>query len=480
MEFYKNQLVTVAIEDMGSSGEGVGKVEGYTLFIKDALIGDTVRAKIIKTGRNYGFARLTEVESPSPYRVQPPCAFAGPCGGCQLQALAYPQQLKYKESKVRNNLERIGGQRDIPMEPILGMEDPLRYRNKAQFPIGSDKEGNIITGFYAGRTHRIIPNRECLLGIPQNREILDIVIGHMEKYHILPYNERSGKGLVRHVLTRYGFRTREIMVCLILNGEKVPKGEELADKLWALPGMTSVTVNVNKNRGNVILGDKTVLLRGKKYITDMIRDLQFRISPDSFFQVNPRQTERMYEKALEYAALTGQETVWDLYCGIGTISLFLAKSAKKVYGVEIIPQAIRDARMNAELNHLSNVEFFQGKAEEIFPEKIKKEQMRADVIVVDPPRKGCEKELLDAVLEVMPLKIVYVSCDSATLARDVRYMTDAGYRLEKVCPIDNFAMTCHVEVICLLSKLRAKQTIEVELEMSEMDLTAAESKATYE
>ncbi len=452
MEFYKNQIVTVVIEHMGNDGEGIGKIDGYTLFIKDAVAGDRVQAKIIKAKKNYGFARLMNIEEPSRYRVEPPCAFARQCGGCQLQALSYSQQLKYKEEKVRNNLEHIGGLREIPMEPVIGMEEPFHYRNKAQFPIGMDRDGHIITGFYASRSHTIIPNRECLLGVSQNEEILDILIAHMEKYHIAPYDEINGKGLVRHVLLRYGFHTGEIMVCLILNGSRLPGAEKLADRLFSMEGMTSFMINVNKKRDNVILGDRTMLIRGKTYITDYIKDLKFCISPASFFQVNPHQTGKMYEKALEYAALTGEETVWDLYCGIGTISLFLARAAKKVYGVEVIPQAIEDARENARLNHLDNVEFFVGKAEEIFPDKAKRERVHADVIVVDPPRKGCGWELLDAILHVMPPKVVYVSCDSATLARDVKYLAEGGYEVVKVCPFDNFAMTVHVETIVLLSR----------------------------
>lgn len=469
MEFYKNQIVTVLIEDMGNEGEGIGKIDGYTLFIKDAVIGDTVQAKITKVKKNYGFARLMNIEEPSPHRVQPPCPFARQCGGCQLQALSYSQQLKYKEKKVRKNLERIGGMGKIPMEPVIGMEEPFHYRNKAQFPMGIDRDGHIITGFYASRTHTIISNRECLLGVHQNKKILDMLIDHMEKYHIAPYDEISGKGLVRHVLLRYGFRTGEIMVCLILNGPYLPGAEKLADRFFSLAGMTSFMVNVNTKRDNVILGDKTKLVRGKTYITDYIQDLKFCISPASFFQVNPRQTEKMYEKALEYAALTGEEIVWDLYCGIGTISLFLAKAAKKVYGVEVIPQAIEDARENARLNHLDNVEFFVGRAEEIFPAKVKKERVQGDVIVVDPPRKGCGRELLDAVLQVMPPKIVYVSCDSSTLARDVKYLREGGYEVVRVCPFDNFAMTAHVETVCLLSnrKLKPDTYIKLSLDMED-------------
>lgn len=452
MEFCKNQVVTVTIEDMGKDGEGIGKVDGFTLFIKDAVIGDTVQAQIMKTKNNYGYARLTEILTPSPHRVEPRCPFARQCGGCQLQALSYPQQLVFKENMVRRNLEHIGGMQEVPMESIVGMEEPFHYRNKAQFPIGLDKNGCIVTGFYAGRTHQIIPNRECHLGVPQNRQVLDIVIHHMEKYHIAPYDEARGKGLVRHLLIRYGFRTGELLVCLILNGKSFPHIEELAETLSRLPGMASIMLNINKQRGNTILGEQTVLVWGKPYITDYIQDLQFRISPQSFFQVNPHQTEKMYAKALEYANLTGEETVWDLYCGIGTISLFLARAAKKVCGVEIVLQAVKDAKKNAELNGVKNVEFFAGKAEEILPAKCQGGQVHADVIVVDPPRKGCDKKLLDTVVSMGPQRVVYVSCDSATLARDVKYLREGGYEVEKVCPIDNFPMTCHTECVVSIQK----------------------------
>ena len=347
---------------------------------------------------------------------------------------------------------RIGGLEEVPMEPIIGLEHPYRYRNKAQFPVGRNKEGKIITGFYAGRTHSIIENRNCLLGVELNEQILDKVIAYMEENHVEPYDEKTGKGLVRHILTRYGFDSKEVMVCLIVNGNKIPNAESLTESLRQIPGMTSITLNINKERTNVILGDQIKLLWGQTYITDSIGTIKYQISPLSFYQVNPAQTRRMYEKALEYAQLTGEETVWDLYCGIGTISLFLAQKAKQVYGVEIIPQAIEDARRNAALNHLKNVEFFVGKAEEVLPEKYEKEGVYADVIVVDPPRKGCDETLLDTIVKMSPKRVVYVSCDSSTLARDVKYLGEHGYRVEKVCPIDNFSQTVHVETVCLLSK----------------------------
>ena len=480
MEFRKNDLVTLEIEDCGIDGEGIGKADGFTVFVKDAVIGDTVTAKIIKAKKNYGYGRLMEVLKPSPYRVEPKCEFARQCGGCQLQALSYDQQLVFKTNKVKGHLERIGGFTDIPMEPIIGMDELFHYRNKAQFPVGRNKEGKIVTGFYAGRTHNIIENRDCALGVPENKEVLDRVIAHMEKYGIEPYNEATGKGLVRHVLIRYGYFTMEVMVCLILNGNKIPKEEQLVKSLREIPGMTSITINVNKKHSNVILGEEIRLLWGQEYITDRIGDISYQISPLSFYQVNPMQTQKLYAKALEYADLHGQETVWDLYCGIGTISLFLAQKAKFVRGVEIVPAAIENAKENAKLNGLENTEFFVGKAEEVLPREYKKNGVYADVIVVDPPRKGCDETLLETMIEMNPERIVYVSCDSATLARDLKYLCERGYELRKVCPVDQFGMTVHVETVVLLSQQKPDDVIEVDLDLDELDITSAESKATYQ
>ena len=467
MEFRKNDLVTLEIEDCGIDGEGIGKADGFTVFVKDAVIGDTVTAKIIKAKKNYGYGRLMEVLKPSPYRVEPKCEFARQCGGCQLQALSYDQQLVFKTNKVKGHLERIGGFTDIPMEPIIGMDELFHYRNKAQFPVGRNKEGKIVTGFYAGRTHNIIENRDCALGVAENKEVLDRVIAHMEKYGIEPYNEATGKGLVRHVLIRYGYFTKEVMVCLILNGNKIPKEEQLVKSLCEIPGMTSITINVNKKRSNVILGEEICLLWGQEYITDRIGDISYQISPLSFYQVNPMQTQKLYAKALEYADLHGQETVWDLYCGIGTISLFLAQKAKFVRGVEIVPAAIENAKENAKLNGLENTEFFVGKAEEVLPREYKKNGVYADVIVVDPPRKGCDETLLETMVEMNPDRIVYVSCDSATLARDLKYLCERGYELRKVCPVDQFGMTVHVETVVLLSHKKPDGHINVKVEFGE-------------
>lgn len=450
MEFKKNDLLTVVIEDMGHDGEGIGKAEGYTLFIKDAVIGDTVEAKIMKAKKNYGYARLMRVLNPSPYRVEPKCPCARACGGCQLQFLSYEKQLEFKKNKVKGNLERIGGFGQVEIEKVIGMEKPWRYRNKAQFPVGKNKDGEIITGFYAGRTHSIIPNRNCYLGAEVNEEILNQVIAYMTDNHVEPYEEAGGKGLVRHILIRNGFKTGEIMVCIIANGRTLPKVNNLIERLQTIPGMTSISLNVNTKRNNVILGDEVITLWGQETISDYIGDIKFEISPLSFYQVNPVQTEKLYGTALEYAGLTGKETVWDLYCGIGTISLFLAQKAKQVYGVEIVPPAIEDAKRNARRNGIENAEFYVGKAEEVLPQKYEEEGIRADVIVVDPPRKGCELEVLDTMLHMKPERIVYVSCDSATLARDLKILCEKEYQIEKVAVCDMFGNSVHVETVCKL------------------------------
>ena len=452
----KNQKIVVTIEDIGVNGEGIGKVEGYTLFVKDALIGDTVEAVVTKAKKHYGYAKMLRIIEASPDRVPAKCPVARQCGGCQIQELSYETQLEFKEKKVHGNLERIGGFSeevlDEVMEPICGMEEPFYYRNKAQFPFGTDKNGNVVTGFYAGRTHQIITNTECALGVDVNQEILDVILEFMNQNQIKAYDETSRTGLVRHVLIRYGFSTNEIMVSLVINGDNLPKSEKLVDKLTKIPGMTSITYSVNKENTNVIMGKEIGVLWGQEYITDYIGDVKYQISPLSFFQVNPVQTEKLYGLAMEYADLKGEETVWDLYCGIGTISLFLAQKAKQVYGVEIIPQAIGDARNNAKINGIKNVEFFVGKAEEVLPEQYEKNQVYADVIVVDPPRKGCDETLLNTMVEMKPEKIVYVSCDSATLARDLKYLCERGYELKRVRPVDQFPHTVHVETVVLLEQ----------------------------
>ncbi len=487
MSYQKNDVLTVKIEDMGHDGEGIGKCEGYTLFVKDTVIGDLAEVKVIKAKKNYGYARLMRLIKPSEHRVEPICPVARPCGGCQLQMLDYAEQLRFKEKKIAENLQRIGGMTEIPMEPIVGMETPFRYRNKAQFPIGQDKNGKRITGFYAGRTHQIMENRNCYLGVKQNEEILNRVLTWMEENRVPAYNEETGKGLVRHVLIRFGFTTKEIMVCLVVNGKKLPAEEKLIGSLTELKGMTSISLSVNRERTNVIMGKEIHCLWGQSYITDYIGNVKYQISPLSFYQVNPAQTERLYGLALEYAGLTGNETVWDLYCGIGTISLFLAQKAKKVYGVEIVPEAIADAKNNAKINQIENAEFFVGKSEEILPSYYNQyakdhpgEQAHADVIVVDPPRKGCEENLLHTMASMQPDRIVYVSCDSATLARDVKVLGELGYEVKKIRGVDQFPMTCHVETVVLLSKGEVdSKKIRVEFSLEDMDMSEFQDGATY-
>ena len=382
--------------------------------------------------------------------------------------MKYEEQLRWKEQKVRSDLQRLGGFQEIPMEPIQGMENPFRYRNKAQFPIGYDREGKLVAGFYAGRTHTIIPADDCLLGSESNRRILGRILDWMGRYGIAAYREDTGKGLVRHALIRSGFATGEIMVCLVINGKQFPRGKELTESLTQIPGMTSITFSSNTRRDNVILGDSYEVLWGQDYITDSIGEIRYQISPLSFYQVNPVQTRRLYRQALEYASLTGKETVYDLYCGIGTISLFLAQRAGKVFGVEIVPQAVEDARANARLNGITNAEFFAGRAEEIVPRQYREQGIRADVVVVDPPRKGCGEELLETMTAMAPEKIVYVSCDPATLARDLKYLCARGYELKKVRAFDQFPQTVHVETVCLLRNTQSKKkesyiTLDVEM-----------------
>ena len=455
----KNDIVELTVEDIGSDGEGIGKYQGYTLFIKDAVVGDVIQAKVLKTKKTYGYAKVEKILVPSSHRVEPKCPIATKCGGCQVQPLAYEKQLEFKENKVKNCLERIGGLKDISIEPIIGMEEPYYYRNKAQFPVGLNKEGKVTIGFYASRTHSIIDSSHCYIQDKINIPILETIRTFLEEYKISIYNEEKHEGLVRHILTRVGFTTKEVMVCIIINGTKLPFIEQLVNQLketlndYPEYHLKSVCLNVNKEKTNVILGTKIIPVFGQTFITDMIGDIKYEISPLSFFQVNPIQTKKLYELALDYADLSGEEIVWDLYCGIGTISLFLAKKAKEVYGVEIVPEAIEDAKRNAEINNIKNAEFFVGAAEDVLPKKYKESNgsMRADVIVVDPPRKGCDQSLLDTVIAMEPKKVVYVSCDPATLARDLKYMTENGYEVEKVRPVDQFPHSTHVETCVLLS-----------------------------
>ena len=602
LPFQKDDIVRVSIQDISSDGAGIGKVDGFTLFIKDAVVGDTVTAKIMKVKKGYGFARLVEVAEPSPFRVAPPCPIARKCGGCQLQELSYEQQLVFKEKKVRDVLMRIGGFAPELVEaitnPTLGMEEPWRFRNKEQLPVGM-QNGRPVAGFYAGRTHCIVPIEDCLVGAEANQEIMKVVLQYMEQYHVPAYDEETGKGLVRHVLIRNGRYTGEIMVCLVVNETKLPQEEKLVEKLCGLyapgeglidhsinrsgaaaaaqnsdscmrnaaerkendfkgtssklaeetgklpaPRITSISLNTNTARTNVIMGEQTRTLWGSDTITDIMhvmdvemiadgvclrelsdsagiterkegftdelngtlaglnevgtgrkskaefrdahRKVVFHISPLSFYQVNPTQAERLYSLVRYYAGLTGKEIVWDLYCGVGTIGCFLAADAKEVYGVEVIPDAIRDARKNAEDNGIRNITFHVGKAEEVVPayveqrlkeleetgcEKVSVDESSTaaenaeektlaerrnqivDVVVVDPPRKGCDEKCLETILQVAPERIVYVSCDPATMARDCRILAAGGYELKAVQPVDQFPHTIHIETVALLQKM---------------------------
>ncbi len=490
MSYSKNDCVELTIEDIGVSGEGIGKVDGYTLFVKDTVIGDVVRVKIMKAKKNYGYARLMDIIKPSEDRVEPACPIARQCGGCQIQAMNYNAQLKYKQKLVKDNLLRISGLTegaDYEMCEILGMDTPFRYRNKAQYPVGEDKDGNIVMGFYAGHTHSIIacPDDDCMLGHRDNAFILNAVKEWMKEYRVRAYNENIHKGTVRHVLIRTGYHTDEVMVCLVT--KKMLRKEAADGLVKAIQklklNVASLVVNINKEDTNVILGKECITLYGRPYIEDYIGDIKFQISPLSFYQVNPKQTEVLYNKALEFARLKGNESVWDMYCGIGTISLFLAKKAGKVYGVEIVPQAIEDAKNNAKINNIDNAEFFVGKAEEVVPAFYKKQtgvqsdndstdskeydMTRPDVVVVDPPRKGCDKKLLDTIVSMTPDRIVYVSCDSATLARDLKLLVEYGYKVEKVQPVDQFGNTVHVETVVLLSHKKADSYIHIDVEFGE-------------
>ncbi len=506
----KNDEFELEITDIGNDGEGIGHYDGMTFFVKGTIPGDRILAGATKLKKNYGYARLISILQASPYRADAACPAASRCGGCQLQSMKYEKQLQYKEDKVRECLKRLGGieesrmVRIVPEEeadtaetdsrvefyPIIGMENPVHYRNKAQFPIRRDKTGKVISGFYAGHTHSVIDIESCMIQHEVSDYLLYAVREYMAAGNISAYSEEQHTGLVRHVLTRVGFTTGEVMVCVVINGEELPKQAELLDRLEAAVAkyntaggcresgayrLASVSYCINKERTNVIMGDRVVTIAGAPYIEDYIGDIRYRISPLSFYQVNPVQTNALYSTALEYADLTGGETVWDLYCGIGTISLFLAQKAKNVYGVEIVPQAIEDAKVNASINGITNAEFFCGASEEILPAKFAQNpELYADVIVVDPPRKGCDEQLLQVISEMNPKRVVYVSCDPATLARDIRFLEANGYRLKKVRPVDMFPWSGHVETVVLLNNRNANSDTYVQLTADMEDKKLAE------
>ena len=446
----KNETVTLTFEDLTHEGSGVGKIDGYPLFVPYGLPGEEASVKIIKVNKNFGFGKLLEVKKPSPERVEAPCNVFYKCGGCQLQHMSYAMQLEMKQNQVKSVMRKIAHLDHVPVHPVIGMEDPWRYRNKVSIPVG-EKDGELITGFYQQRSHRIIEDMEtCVVQDEVNDRTTEAVRRIASKLGIRAYDERNHRGVLRHIMVRTGQRTNETMIVLVTRTEKLPHKDALIKELTeTYPHVKSIIQNVNPERTNVILGKKTNLLWGEEYIYDTIGDIRFAISAKSFYQVNPDQTEKLYEQALEYAEIDSNDVVIDAYCGIGTISLFLAQKAKKVYGVEIVPEAISDAKKNAEINGITNAEFFVGEAEKVMPWWTA-QGLRPDVIVVDPPRKGCDEALLQAMIDMQPKRIVYVSCNPSTLARDLRILEDGGYNTQEVQPVDMFSQTGHVECVSQL------------------------------
>ena len=447
----KNQVFEIEITGQTHEGLGVGRVDGMAVFVQGAIAGEKVVAKIIKVMKNYAVARIESFMERSPDRAEPFCPVYKRCGGCNLQHMTYERTLQFKRQVVIDNLERIGGLEGIQVEPVIGMETPKRYRNKAQYPVGMGKNGP-IAGFFAPRSHEIIQAEECGIQHPSSDLAKNTVLEFIKADRIPVYDEITHKGLIRHVVVKVGFMTGEVMVILVSTGPNIPKKDKLVSLLKErIPGLASIVVNVNDKPGNVILGSKNITLYGKDTIEDKLGDLLFEISPLSFYQVNPEQTLVLYNKAVEYAGLTGEETVFDLYCGIGTISLFAAGKAKKVIGVESVPEAVEAARRNAERNRINNAEFYCGNAEEVVPE-LYRQGMQADVVIVDPPRKGCDEVLLKTLIDMAPQRIVYVSCNPSTLARDMKVLHGSGYEPQKVQPVDMFPWTNHVECVTLMSR----------------------------
>ncbi|GGB49860.1 23S rRNA (uracil-C(5))-methyltransferase RlmCD [Lentibacillus populi] len=449
----KNETITLTFEDLTHEGNGVGKINGYPLFVPNALPGEEAKIKVVKVNKNYGFGKLLELTKESPERVEPACDVH--CNGCGLQHMSYRLQLEMKQNHVKNAMKKIAHLENIPIHPIIGMENPLNYRNKVQIPVG-ERDGQLITGFYQKRSHRIIENTDtCITHNDVINEVVKAVRDIANRLGIGAYNEEKHRGVLRHIMVRTGQATNEIMVVLVTRTEKLPNKDVLVEELTkAFPNMKSIMQNINDKRTNVILGRKTKLLWGEEYIYDRIGGLTFAISAKSFYQVNPVQTKVLYDKALEYAQIGGNDVVIDAYCGIGTIALFLAQQAKKVYGVEVVPEAISDAKKNAKLNGITNAEFFVGEAEKVMP-WWKAQGLKPDVVVVDPPRKGCDEALLKAMTDMQPKRIVYVSCNPSTLARDLRILEDGGYDTQEVQPVDMFPMTGHVECVSQIVKKEA-------------------------
>lgn len=443
----KNEKLMLTFEDLTHDGNGVGKVDGYPLFVPYGLPGEEALVKVVKVNKKFGYGKLLEVKKPSPNRVQPPCNVFYQCGGCQIQHMNYEMQLQMKQNQVKNVLNKIAHLPDVPVHPTIGMDEPWRYRNKAALPVG-EKNGELMTGFYRMRSHDIISNMEtCIVQDKQNDEMVQAARDIANRFGISAYNEETDRGVLRHIMVRTGKNTNEVMIIFITRTKHLPHKEKIVKALTeANPNIKSIIHNVNDRRTNVIMGNKTYVIWGEPYIYDTIGDIRFGISAKSFYQINPVQTEKLYKKALEYAQLTKNDIVIDAYCGIGTISLFLAQKAKKVYGVEIVPEAIDDAKKNAKLNGITNAEFFVGEAEKVLP-MWQAQGLQADVIVVDPPRKGCDEKLLQAMIAMKPKRIVYVSCNPSTLARDLRILEDGGFQTKEVQPVDMFPQTMHVECV---------------------------------
>lgn len=448
----KDKMYVVEIVDIGQGGVGIGKFEGFTVFVDGGLVKDKIKVKITKSKKNYAVGEIVEILEPSPYRVERKCSKElKECGGCQIQELDYKEQLNLKTNEVKQVISRIGKLDDVVIHNALGMEEPFRYRNKAQFPI-QKVDGVPVIGFYKKKSHDIIPTNQCIIQHDVNDKIIKIIKTYIRAYKVSIYDEKTHTGVLRHLVTKVGFTTKEVMVVLVANGRKLPYLNELASVLKEnIPGFKTLVVNVNREKTNVILGNENRIIYGDGKINDNIGDLVFEISPLSFFQVNPVQTEVLYNKALEYANLGENDTVFDIYCGIGTISLFLAQKAKKVYGIEIVEDAIKDAKKNAKINNLDNVEFYVGKAEEVVP-KMYKQGKRANVVVVDPPRKGCDEKVLDTIISMQPDRVVYVSCNPSTLARDLNYLDERGYTCLEVQPVDMFPHSVHIENVALIVK----------------------------
>ena len=441
----KNKDYFMEITDIGNEGEGIGKIDGFTVFVKDALPSEKIKVRITKVNKSFAFGRLMEIIEPSKHRVEPKCPVYKRCGGCSLQHLSYDEQLKFKTKKVKDVLERIGGFENADVNDAIGMENPFHYRNKAQFPVREGKNG-VEIGFYAPRSHNVIDIESCLIQHPLNDKIIRLIREFIREENVSVYNETTGKGLIRHIVTRIGYVTKEVLICIVINGKSIPKKERLIKKLSEVEGLKGIVLNINTKNTNVILSRETKVLWGQGFITDYIGDVKFEISINSFYQVNPVQTKVLYSKALELAGLTGNENVFDIYCGIGTISLFLAQKAKKVIGVEIVEQAIEDAKRNAKINGITNAEFIAGSAEEVIP-KLYAEGITADVVVVDPPRKGCDEAVLDTIIKMQPKRVVYVSCDPSTFARDLKVLCSNGYEKGTAQPVDQFCHSGHVETV---------------------------------